>query len=187
MDERRSSHIISSWSDDIELVLGKIQTNCTILSEYHRSRYNSLFACIKWYKIPIIIMSSVNSVFSVMMTRFTSQTVVSVFTSCISLVVGVIGSLELFLGVNDKLTHELSSQKDTYNLAINISKMLLLSRINRNQDGHQFLEESFNEYQKIITESNIKNTKINDSLLSINISDVNIDIPTRPYERQGCI
>lgn len=177
----------TTWTDDLEQVLTKIQTNCSVLTEYHRSRYNSLFECIKYFKIPIIILSSINSVFSVMMTRFTSQTVVSVFTSCVSLVVGIIGSLELFLGVNDKLTKELSSQKDTYNLAINISKMLLLSRINRNQDGHQYLEESFNEYQKIIAESNIKDTRINDNLLTVN-NDVVIDIPTRPATRHsGCI
>jgi hypothetical protein len=116
-----------------------------------------------------------------MMQKFTSQTVVTVFTSCISLVVSVIGSLELFLGVNDKLTKELSSQKDTYNLAINISKMLLLSRVNRNQDGHQYLDESFNEYQKIVMESNIKNTRVKDNLLVIDTpsTDVSVDIPTR--------
>ena len=186
MEERRSSHIISSWSDDVELVLGKIQTNCTTLSEYHRSKYNSLFECIKYFKIPVIVLSSISSVFGVMMQKFTTQTVVTVFTSCISLVVSVIGSLELFLGVNDKLTKELSSQKDTYNLAINISKMLLLSRVNRNQDGHQYLEESFNQYQQIITESNIKNTKVNDSLLSINRTDVNVEIPTRAAS-ESCI
>lgn len=185
--ERRDSQTSLSWSDDIETVLEKIQNNCTTLSEYHRTRYNSLFDCIKWFKIPIILLSSVNSVFGVMLTNFTSQTVVSVFTSIVSLIVGIIGSLELFLGVNNKMNHEISSQKDTYNLAINISKMLLLSRINRHQDGRQYLEESFNEYQKIITESNIKNTRMNDNLLQIHSPDIIIDIPTRAHEREGCI
>jgi len=177
-----------TWTEDIEQVLSRIQANCSILTEHHRLRYISLFECIKYFKIPIIILSAVNSVFGVMMQKFTSQTAVTVFTSCISLIVGIIGSVELFLGVNDKLTKEMSSQKDTYNLAINISKMLILSRANRTQDGHQYLEESFNEYQKIVQQSNVKEGLIKDTLLTIEpVNSTVVDIPTRPYAPGGCL
>ena len=188
--ERRES-VSSSWSNDIEGVLQRIQTNCLVLSNYHTVRYHNLSGCEKYFKIPIIVLSAINSVFGVMMVKFTSQDIVSVFTSCVSLVVGVIGSIELYLGVNSKLTRELSSQKDIYTLGINIAKVLALDRCNRLQDGHQYLEEVFADYNKIITESNIKNGKIQDNLLQVNQVEVVVDsgVPTRAASNDegGCI
>jgi hypothetical protein len=122
----------------------------------------------------VIVLSAINSVFGVMMTQFASQQTVTVFTSVISLIVGIIGSIELFLGVQDKLTKELSSSKDHYSLSTVIFKMLALKRENRHTEALVFMDEHFLQYSKLINDSNIKDEMIYDNLLPTDMNPVTI-------------
>lgn len=172
--ERRNSFTHLSWTSDIEKFLDNIRLNSLRLTEYHRERYFRLVGFIKWFRLPVIVLSSVNSVFGVMMTKFASQETVSVFTSIISLCVGIIGSVELFLGVQDKLTKELSSSKDHYNLSTVIFKMLSLKSENRHTEALVFMDEHFSQYSKLINDSNIKDEIIQDSLLPTNMFPISV-------------
>jgi hypothetical protein len=153
-----------SWSDDVEICLDKIRKNSQTLTDYHRKRYFKLNGFIKYFRIPVIVISAMNSVISVMLSRFISQSNVSVLTSVLSLIVGVIGSLELFLGIQEKLNSEHASSKNHYLLSIEIFKILSLDRDNRQQEPLVFLNEKFEEYSKLFTASNIKNDKVKDFL-----------------------
>jgi hypothetical protein len=166
-NDRRNSFTNLTWTPDIETILNNIRMNCLRLTEYHRGRYFRLTGFIKWFRLPVIVLSAINSVFGVMMTQFASQQAVTVFTSIISLVVGVIGSIELFLGVQDKLTKELSSSKDHYSLSTILFKMLSLKKENRHVEALGFLDDHFSQYSKLIHESNIKDEMIYDYLLPV--------------------
>jgi hypothetical protein len=81
-----------------------------------------------------------------------------------SLVVGLIGSLELFLAISNKMENELVQSKELYLLAIEIQKTLLLDIKNRNGDGMAYLEDKFNMYSKLIENSYLLECKILDEL-----------------------
>jgi len=166
-----------TWTPDIETILNNLRMNCLRLTEYHRSRYFKLTGLIKWFRLPVIVLSAINSVFGVMMTQFATQQTVTVFTSIISLIVGIIGSIELFLGVQDKLTRELTSSKDHYSLSTVIYKMLSLKKENRHVEALNFLDDHFSQYSKLIHESNIKDEMIYDYLLPVD-SPVQIQVQT---------
>lgn len=159
--------------------------NCLRLTEYHRGRYFRLTGFIKYFRLPVIVLSAINSVFGVMLTQFASQQAVTVFTSIISLIVGIIGSIELFLGVQDKLTRELSSSKDHYSLSTIIYKMLSLKKENRHVEALAFLDDHFTQYSKLIHDSNIKDEMIYDHLLPVEAPgavQIKTEIPTRPID-----
>ena len=185
--ENRNSLTSSSWTLDIEVVLDQIRKNCLILTEYHRERYIVLNGFIKWFRIPIIVVSAINSVFSVGLNKFIQQDAVSVINCLMSLIVGVIGSIELYLAIQDKLNKELASSKNYYILGVDIYKILSLDQSNRHCEALVFLDDHYNEYIKLINASNIREKYITDNLTKIVIKEnepveVSIDIPTHRFE-----
>jgi hypothetical protein len=96
----------SGWTDDIENVLDKLRQNSANMAEYHRRQYFSLHHSLNYFKIPIIVISAINSVLSVMLGKFVQQDAVSVLTSVLALITGSIGSTELFLRINDRMEIE---------------------------------------------------------------------------------
>jgi hypothetical protein len=149
---------------DIETLLDKIRQNCVIMSDYHKKRYLYLKERLKLFKIPIIILSSLNSVFSVGSQPYLEQGHISALVSGISLIVGILGSIELFMKVSENMEVELLAQREFYILSISIYKILQLDKENRNVDMKLFLEETFSQYQKLIENSNVVEKKIKDKL-----------------------
>jgi hypothetical protein len=169
------------FTDDIEEILDCIRKNCVILTDYHRIKYFKLLECVKYYRIPCIILSGVNSVLSVGLAKFVVQDAVSVANCLISLIVGIIGSIELFMNIQTKLNNELTNSKNYYVLATDIFKTLKLERENRHVEALSYLEQVYTEYIKYINEGNIRKDPINDNLFIIRkIDELVIDIPTRP-------
>ena len=69
---------------------------------------------LKWFRIPMILMSSLGSVFGVGLPSYVNASTVSVICSVLSLLVGLIGSLELFLAISTKMESELVQSKELY-------------------------------------------------------------------------
>jgi len=159
----------SDWTDDIELLLNKIRINSKELSEYHRNTYLSLKDKIKWFRIPVLILSAINSVFSVGLSAFIKQHVVSVLNCLISLICGIIVSIELFLQVQGRMDLATTNSRDFYILSTDIFKTLSLERPNRQDKSIAYLEEKYSLYCKYRSASNILTEKMLDQLESIPI------------------
>ena len=127
----------------------------------------------RYFRIPIILISSVASVSSVGLQPYLDQQTISVITCLLSLTCGIIGSIELFLAIQSSMENELMASKDYYILSIEIFKVLTLDRENRSMDGKSFLETSYGTYVKLIENSNILDEKIADRLTLV--VDKNID------------
>ena len=52
------------WSDDYEHILNSI-SNSSLMSDHHRTGHLNLDRRLKYYKLPIIILSGINSIFSI--------------------------------------------------------------------------------------------------------------------------
>ncbi len=161
----------SIWSSDIEKLLHAISENSVVLSREHKLKYFSLQRLLRFFKIPCILLSSVNAVFSVSLNAFISQDRVSLLCSFISLITTIITSTEMYLQIEKNMTVELDASKNYQMLSVEIIKILNLSRENRNLDSQAFLDKCVSEYQKLYDASCMLEKHIKDSLLTIYKSD----------------
>ena len=158
------------WSDDIENVLESIRHNASVMSDHHKKNYAYYKEKLKFYKIPVIIISGINSVVSVGLQPYMDQGAISAATCLLSLVCGIIGSIELFLRISDGMETELAASKDFYLLAINIYKTLTLERKRRHEGGKEYLDHVYNTYTKLIEDAQVINTKIRDKLADVPVA-----------------
>lgn len=165
--EEEDTFTTKQWSDDIENVLGKIRENCIMMSNYHKIRYYSFKSLLKYFRIPTIILSAANSVFSVGLQPYMAQETISLITCMIALFVGIINSIELFLAIQSTMEQELTTSKDFYILSIDIYKILLLNRNHRSIDGKTFLDDKYSIYCKLFEGSQLMNKEINDRLVPL--------------------
>ena len=107
----------------------------------------------KWYRLPVIILNGANSIISVGLQPYATQGAISLTTSLIALTCGIIGSIELYLGIQKRLENDMISQRDFYLLSVDIYKTLSLNRENRPIPAKDYLEKSYNVYTKLIESS----------------------------------
>ena len=155
------------WTSDQENVLERIRENALQQTKNYKRLYLSHKGQLARYKIPIIVLSSANSVFSVGMTRYIQQHIISLVSCLISLLVGIIGSVQMYLQIEADMERCLISSKDYYNLAIDIYKVLTLERQHRVIDGKTYLDTTYNSYVAITDKSIINNKRYVDGLFSI--------------------
>lgn len=161
------SNHTDKWPEDADDILEKIRCNSIIMSEYHKSNYFILNSRLKYFRIPIIIISAFASVLNIGLQPFLEQQYISILCCLLSLVTGLIGSIEMFLQVQKKMENELINSRDFYLNAIEIFKVLSLEPDNRNGDGLKFLDAKFGVYIKMIENSNIMDKEIKDQLAPI--------------------
>jgi len=170
----------TTWTKDIDDVLHSIRLNSLRLCKRHKERYFANKYRIMWYRLPVIILNGANSIISVGLQPYADQGTISLTTSLIALTCGIIGSIELFLGVQKKLENDMISQRDYYLLSIDIHKTLSLKPRNRPIPAKDYLEKSYNTYTKLIESSETLLKKIDDKLIPIdipfNISERDVDL-----------
>ena len=144
-----------TWSPGIEYILEEIRLNSIAISEHHKAKYYYSKGYLKYFRIPTIIFSALNSVFSVGLQPYCPQPIISLVCCIISLVCGVISSVELFLSIQSTMENELISSKDFYLLSVDIFKILSLEPGTRMINGKVYLDETYQTYCKLIENSNI--------------------------------
>jgi hypothetical protein len=159
----------SNWSQDIETILESIRKNSVVMSNKHRSQFFLLNSYLKYFRLPTIILSGINSVASVGLVSYVKQEHVSLITCLISLTTGIITSIELYLGLEKNANNELEKSRDFYILAVDIYKTLQLRRENRNIDGSTYLEQCLSTYNKLFENSNVLSKFITDKLTNIDV------------------
>ena len=96
---------------------------------------------------------------------------ISLTNSLIALTCGIIGSIELYFGIQKRLENHLISQRDYYLLSIDIYKTLSLDKPNRPIPAKDFLEKSYNIYTKLIESSSTLAKVKGDKLIPINVEN----------------
>ncbi len=176
MDENKSiDSTEASWTTDIEEVLCNINVNSDYLQEEHRKMYLYLKCQLYYYRIPIIIFSSVNSVLSVGLSNYISQETTSVVNCIISLLCACISAIELFIGINKGMETSLAAYHGYKLLTVKISTCLKLSRNNRELEGVPFLKEVISDYNNLFEQSVVIYPYVDDILVKID----NINNPLR--------
>jgi hypothetical protein len=156
------------WSDDIEKILENIRLNSIILSTYHKDRYYHYKGHLKYFKLPLIVLSSITSIASVGLTAYMAQKDISLLTCLLSLVSAILASIELYLGIQKNMEQELLASRNFLLLAYSVYKVLNLRVEHRIEKGRLFLDETYNEYIKLVENANLtKSKRIKDALAPI--------------------
>ena len=171
------------WSDDIDRVLDNIRINCVLLSKLHKQRYFELKSSLKYYRLPVIILNGINSIFAVGLQPYIQQGTISLTNSLIALTCGIIGSIELYFGIQKRLENDLVSQRDYYLLSIDIYKTLSLNREHRPIPAKDYLEKSYNIYTKLIESSSTLTKVKGDKLIPIELNQNNEIVVLTPTAR----
>ena len=143
------------WTDDIEEILSKVRQNCIDMYKYHLCRYFQYKRVLPIFRVPVLILNALNSVFSVGLQPYMEQGLISVLNCLISLIATLINSIEMYMGIQKSMESEMSSSQGFYILSIGIYKMLTLTRENRDTSGKQYLMECYNTYSELVRNSKL--------------------------------
>lgn len=150
----------TKWTMEVEELLEKLRINCVNLSEYHRKRYYHFKGYGKYFRLPLIILSSITSTASVALQPLMEQHYISGITCLLGMAMGIIGAVELYLGIQTSMELELTQSKEFYTLSIDLFKMLSLRRENRGEDGKDYLNKKYSNYIKLREASNLLRRKL---------------------------
>jgi hypothetical protein len=151
------NHLI--WTDGIETALIDLKNKSLHKSEHHKKNYYFFKGYLKYFRIPTIIFSGVNSVFNVGLQPYLSQSIISVLCCSISLICGIIASIELFLGLQNMMEKELIASKEFYILSYDIFKILSVEREHRMLNGKIYLDNTHVKYCNLIERCNLIDTE----------------------------
>ena len=172
--EETKNESINKWTSDIENVLECIAYNSGLMAEHHKSQYQILIDNLMYYKIPIIFISSLNSVFAIGLNNYIEQNIVSTITCLLSLICACISSTELYLSIQRRSDAELSSYRSFYLLALKVNSVLKLSRENRSGDGDIFMTQCLNEYASLFENSQVNGLGQLDKLVGLKDTTLNV-------------
>lgn len=174
LSELSNDNPINGWSKDIEFLLDKLRKNCVVLSHHHKKYYVYLKYKQKLFRIPIIIFGALNSVFSMSLKNYTEWS--DVIICGINLIIMIVTSIEIFLGIQKGIENNYNLQREYYLLSISIYKQLELKRDNRMKSGNVFIDDCFDEYHRLVEQSNISN--IEDKLTPLTEEEMEKISPT---------
>ena len=155
---------MDDWTTDIEFVLENIRVNCVVLSKEHKRQYFIFKDILQYFRLPLIIISGINSIISVGLQPYVTQSIISMITCLLALICSIIGSIELYLAIQKSMENELTAQRDYYLMSVDIYKTLSLSREHRPVPAKDYLEKQYNSYCKLIENSNTVMKRLEDRL-----------------------
>lgn len=140
-------------------LLNKMRRNAIKLGFYHNSRYGKYRSALFYiFRLPSLILSGINGFFAIGLQKYISQTTISVTNAVICFVCGIITSVEISLNLQKRMESELDTYKKFYKLTVEIDKELNLF-INKDDNDRarlrEFVEKRYNDYQSIVSLSNI--------------------------------
>jgi hypothetical protein len=162
-----SDDTADTWTEDIEGVLKNILHNCNELQRRHKSLFLYYQSSLKYFQLPLIVLSSVNSVLAVTLSNYISQSKTSLVNCIFSLVCASISSVQLFLKLEDRMKQELQAYYNFKLLAIKIGSTLKLNPKNRDIDGSKFLDDCLTKYRAYFEGALVLSGKIDDKIVEM--------------------
>lgn len=168
------------WFDKEEEFLANIEKQCNTLYKHHINDYMYYHRLSSRFNIPILIVSSINALCAISLNDFLGQRYVSILNAVLSAGTGVLGSVQLFMKINEKMTNALRSSINIKRLALKISKELSIDRAQRITEGYPFMSECFSEFTTVMEQGNPIESKMANYLA---LSGINTSTPSTPMQR----
>lgn len=175
-----------AWSLETIEILNKIRLNSIFLSKYYKKRHIFYNDKLVFFKIPMIIFNSISSVASVGLATYNvSQNMISALVCGIGLTNSIIGSIELYLGINEKASESILLSKEFYILSVDIFKTIHLTSGERGVDSSTFLNECYSRYIELIKKNGVVEKDLSDQLIDLDGFIKQPAIPTTPLSING--
>jgi hypothetical protein len=142
------------WTDKEEDFLQLLEKQADQLSVHYNKEYLYYKRLATKFNVPILIVSAINSLTAIALNDFVPQRYVSILNAVLSAGTGVMGSIQLYLKINEKMANSLKSAGSFKKLALKLSKELSLERDERDTDGKIFLNDCFSEFNTDLEQSN---------------------------------
>jgi len=153
-----------AWHDKEEAFLLKLENQANIYEKYYNKDYIYYHKMSARFNIPILMISALNALSAIALNDFLPQKFVSILNAVLSSGTGVLGSVQLYMKLNEKMTNALRTQMLMKRLALKISKELSLDRVSRSSDGQIFLQECFGEFNAALEQANPIEKKLSNHL-----------------------
>lgn len=145
---------MTRWHPDEQAFLIKLEQQCNEYYQHHNKDHIYYTKLSSRFNIPILIVSAVNALTAVGLNSFISQEYVSVLNAILSSGTGVLGSIQLYMKINEKMTNALRASILMKRLALKVSKELSIDPENRVTDGQAFLSDCFSEFNTALEQGN---------------------------------
>jgi len=165
-----------AWGTDYETILEQIRQNCVYQATLHKKKYFFYVKLNQYFRLPTIFLSALTSVSAIGLQPYLAQQHISGLVCLVSLSIGVINSIEIFLKISETCETELETSKLFYHLATDIHKTLSLDQENRPTTGKECLDEIYRRYVELMEKSN---------LLRANYKDTMINLPKKKLFSRG--
>ena len=152
------------WHDREEAFLTKIEQQCNDYAAHHAKDHMYYNKLSSRFNIPILVVSSINALTAVSLNSFLEQEYVSILNAVLSAGTGVLGSIQLYMKLNEKMTNALRASILMKRLALKISKELSIDRDQRATEGQAFLQECFAEFNTALEQGNPIEKKLRNHL-----------------------
>jgi len=156
------------WFDSEEEFLRKVETQANMYTKHYMKEYTYYNGLSSKFNIPILIISAINALTAIALGSYVEQQLVSILNAVLSAGTGVLGSIQLYMKLNEKMTNALRSSTNMKRLALKISKELTLARDLRVTEGLTFLQECFAEFNTALEAGNPIEVKIPNHLAFTN-------------------
>ena len=167
-----------NWTDDYEKILESLRLNAVYMSRSHKKKYFRFKQMSNYFRVPTIILSALASVASVGLQAYISQQHISGITCLVTMVIGILNSIELYLKLQEAIELELDKSKKWYELASGIYKVLNLNPDHREGLPHDVLKQFYNEYILLFQESSLSAVNYSDKLLVKKLGDGVVTLPS---------
>ena len=152
----------TKWHYEEHDLLDKLEKQCNELYRHCIKEYTYYNKLSTKFNVPILVVSALNALCAISLNDFLEQKYVSILNAVLSAGTGVLGSIQLYLKLNEKMTNSLRSSINVKKLAIKISKEIKLKPVDRSTNGHDFMSECYAEFNTILEQGNpIENKLIN--------------------------
>lgn len=153
------------WDDKEEQFLTKLEQQSNEYADYFKKDYMYYHRLASKFNIPILLISAINALCAIALNDFLAQRYVSIMNAVLSSGTGVLGSIQLYLKINEKVANAVRSSTLMKRLALKISKELSIERGRRVTEGAAFLQECFGEFNACLEQANPIEQKIRNFLI----------------------
>jgi hypothetical protein len=144
----------SRWHPDEQEFLTKLEQQCNTYYAHHAKDHMYYQRLASKFNIPILIVSAINALTAVALNSFVPQEYVSVLNAVLSAGTGVLGSIQLYMKITEKMTNALRASILMKRLALKVSKELSIAPENRVTEGQAFLADCFAEFNTALEQGN---------------------------------
>jgi hypothetical protein len=142
------------WHPDEQEFLAKLEHQCNLYQEHHNKDHIYYQKLASKFNVPILIISALNALCAIALNDFLAQKYVSILNAVLSAGTGVLGSIQLYLKISEKMTNSVRAALLMKRLALKISKELSIDPENRVTDGQAFLADCFAEFNTALEQGN---------------------------------